>query len=431
LAWLDRWSKRIELAAVGLVSLVAGLLAIHERGRIRFSDEADYLAIANNLVHGHGYSINGHQPTAYRSPGLPLLLAPFRLIGMPVTGLRLINVALLAGTCWMAWTLANHMAGRAAGALAAAATAAYPLQIFTASTFYPETLATTLLLGGVLSMVKADGERDPRSARRLVATSGLAFAGLTLTVPQLGVAAIVCLGWFAWRHRGGAVQALLTVALALFILPLAIWTGRNAVQMHAFVPATTGSGYNLLIGNSEHTTYGSGVNTDISRYEEVAAAQGLNEVGRNRYFQNAAIGYIEHHPARSLAMWAEKTLNYFIAANKLSTGSQSSRLRDIVASLTYYPLLLLLVCRLIRWRQVQVAPAEWLLVVIYLVMAPAMGVFVTRVRYRVPLDELLLILIAVGLARMAASNVGGGRTPLTWLTGHRAGRQPRAARHRI
>ena len=402
---LDRWSVAILRAAVAFVVLIVGAYALHFRGRIRFVDEGDYLAIARNLAHGNGFSIDGRHATAYRAPGWPVVLAPFRLVGIPVTGLRLVMVALLALTVWLAWLLANDLGGRVAAALAAIASAVYPLEVYTTSTFYPETLATTLLMGATLCTVRADRSESGRSARKLLVAAGLLYSWCVLTVPPFAVAAVIGLAWYGFRHRG-AVRTTLSWAIVALLVPIAMWTTRDAVSMHAFVPATTGSGYNLLLGNSEHATYGSGVTTDISRYQAVAAARKLDEVALNRYYQSSAVSWIENHPGRALLLWAEKSLNYFNATNKVATAGESSPARNLLAAVTYYPLLALLVARLLLVRRYPLLAAEWLLLGTYVLMAPAMGIFVTRVRYRVPLDEVLLVLIATWIGRMAAGSDG-------------------------
>ena len=201
--WLDRFSGRALAAAIAFVLVVDGAYAVHFRSRIRFFDEGDYLAIAKNLASGRGFSIDGSTVTARRSPAFPALLGVFRAADVPVTALRLVNVILLAGTVWMAWTLANRLGGRAAAALAALATSVYPLHVFTASTFYPETLATALLLGGVLCAAVADETKTAGVHGRTgwFGASGLLLSLLILTSPTYAVAALVVLLWFAWRHR--------------------------------------------------------------------------------------------------------------------------------------------------------------------------------------------------------------------------------------
>ncbi len=417
---LDRWSRRILAGSILFTLVVSGAYAVHFKDRVRFYDEGDYLSIAQNLAHGRGFAIYGSTPTAFRAPGFPLLLGLVRSLGIPVTAARMVNVILLAVAVLLAWMLADRIAGRAAAALAALGVALYPLLVFTASTFYPETLATTLLVAAVLSAVVADTAPAPRSTW-LLGASGLLFSLLFLTVPSYGVAAVVTLVWLLWRRR--AALPAVACFVVLLLLPIGAWTVRNAADLDAFVPATTGAGVNLLLGNSANTGMDTGVNADISHYTKIAKRRHLDEVELDRYYRSSAITYMEDHPARTVGLWAEKTLNYFNAANRVATGSESSSGRNLIAALTYYPLLILLVIRLVlaARRRLPLSHAEALMVAIYLLLAPVMGIFFTRSRFRAPADALLIVLVAVGvvkyvLARRAAATAPAPPAPPTERT---------------
>jgi 4-amino-4-deoxy-L-arabinose transferase-like glycosyltransferase len=424
---LSRWSRRILAGAMLFTVAVSGAYALHFGDRVRFYDEGDYLAIAQNLAHGHGFSIYGSIPSAFRAPGFPVLLGLVRTAGVPVTAARMLNVFLLATTVLLAWMLADRIAGRAAAALAAVAVALYPLQVFTASTFYPETLATTLLVAAVLCAVVADTARPPRSTW-LLAASGLLFGLLFLTVPSYGAAAVATLVWLLWRRR--AALPAVACFIVLLLVPIGAWTIRNAVELHAFVPATTGSGYNILVGNNANTGMDTGLNADISQYTREARRRHLNEVELDRYYQDLGTSYMADHPVRTVELWAEKTLNYFNPANRVATGSESSSGRNLIAALTYFPLLILLLVRLVlaARRRLPLSRAEILMVAIYLIEAPVMGIFFTRSRFRAPNDVLLIVLVAVGvtkyvLARRSATGEpppSNGSEPTTEFVGSAA-----------
>ena len=392
----------ILYGSMGFTAVVGGAYALHFGDRVRFYDEGDYLAIAQHLADGRGFAIYAGTPSAFRAPGFPLLLGLVRALGVPVTEARLVNVALLTISVWLAWTLARRIAGPTAAALAAAGTALYPLGLYTMSTFYPETLATTLLLAAVLCAVVADDSPPGARTNWLLGASGLLFALTYLTVPSYIAAAAITFVWYLWRHRRAAAAAL-ACFVVLFALPVGVWIVRNEVELHAFVPATTGSGVNLLLGNSAGTGRDTGVYADISDYTRTAKRRHYDEVELDHYYRTSAFDYMRDHPARTVGLFAEKTLNYFNPANRLATGSESSSGRNLVAALTYFPLLALLLYRLylaLR-RRLPLSRGEVLLVAIYFLLAPVMGLFFTRARFRVPADELLLVLVGVGLAKYA------------------------------
>jgi 4-amino-4-deoxy-L-arabinose transferase-like glycosyltransferase len=410
---LDRWSKRILVGVILFTVVVSGAYAVHFKDRVRFYDEGDYLAIAQHLAHGHGFSIYGSTPTAFRAPGFPLLLGLVRTLGVPVTAARMLNILLLAVAVLLAWMLAERVAGRAAAALAALGVALSPLLVFTATTFYPETLAAALLVAAVLCAVHADAAPAPKSTW-LFGVSGLLFSLLFLTVPSYGAAALIAVVWFVWRKR--AALPAVALFIVLFLIPVGAWTIRNAADLDAFVPATTGGGVNLLLGNSANTGMDTGVNADISHYTRIAKQRHLDEVELDEYYRTSATSYMKDHPGRTLALYVEKSLNYFNAANRVATGSESSSGRNLIAALTYYPLLLLLLVRLflaVR-RRLPLSRAEALMVAIYLLMAPVMGIFFTRSRFRAPADVLLIVLVAVGIAKyVVARRTAAAESPAT------------------
>jgi 4-amino-4-deoxy-L-arabinose transferase-like glycosyltransferase len=410
---LDRWSKKILGGAILFTVVVSGAYAVHFKDRVRFYDEGDYLAIAQHLAHGQGFSIYGSTPTAFRAPGFPLLLGLVRTLGVPVTAARMLNVLLLAVAVLLAWMLAERVAGRAAAALAALGVALSPLLVFTATTFYPETLAATLLVAAVLCAVHADAAPAPKSTW-LFGVSGLLFSLLFLTVPSYGAAAVIAVVWFVWRKR--AALPAVALFIVLFLIPVGAWTIRNAADLDAFVPATTGGGVNLLLGNSANTGMDTGVNADISHYTRIAKRRQLDEVELDEYYRSSATSYMKDHPGRTLALYVEKSLNYFNAANRVATGSESSSGRNLIAALTYYPLLILLLVRLLLAvrRRLPLSRAEALMVAIYLLMAPVMGIFFTRSRFRAPADVLLIVLVAVGIAKyVVARRTAAAESPPT------------------
>jgi len=138
---------------------------------------------------------------------------------------------------------------------------------------------------------------------------------------------------------------------------------------------------------------------DITKYTRHIGAEHLDEVAADRYLRSAAVDWVTAHPARASWLFAEKTANYFAPYDNLGTDSQSSGAQEAIAVLTYLPLLALFVLRLVRWRVDRPGRVELLLIVLYLVSAPFQAVFFTRVRFRSPLDPLMIVVVAGMVAR--------------------------------
>jgi hypothetical protein len=390
---LAGWSKQSLIGSVALV-VVAGAAYCASLGtKVRFADEADYLRLSANLKRTGVYSLDAVHPSAYRPPGYPYLLAGLRELGASVQVLRGVNVVFLAIAVWAAWWLARRIGGPAAATLAAPAVALYPIGFYTMGAYYPQTMGMALLLVGLVALASIPGQTHPYWR---VAGAGLAFGLLIVTIPTFLLALVLGVAWLGWKTRR-VVAPVLVLAIAA-VLPLA-WTIRNAHEMHSFIPVSTNNGINLVLGNSEHAGPRTGVDANISRYLRVVQQRHLDEVQSDKYLRDSAVDWIKAHPARASVLFGEKTADYFAPYDRLGTDSQNSGAQQALAVVSYLPLLALLVLRLVRWRRDRPDDLEKLLLIIYLVSAPAQAVFFTRVRFRSPLDPLLIVIAAGLIAR--------------------------------
>jgi hypothetical protein len=209
------------------------------------------------------------------------------------------------------------------------------------------------------------------------------------------------------RRRALAMVAVTIIAASL--LPGA-WTIRNALIFHAFVPVSTNNGVNLLEGNSEKTNPTAGNLTDLSRYDAVAK-QYTDEVERSDYYTRAALTWIWEHKSRAAVLYLEKTANYFNPRNDLVTSSQQSRVNDAISIATYVPLLLLFFARLARFHVNPIGRVEGLLIGLYIGNAFVIAVYYTKVRYRVPLDPLMILVAASFVVGVVASRRRASQLP--------------------
>jgi hypothetical protein len=198
-------------------------------------------------------------------------------------------------------------------------------------------------------------------------------------------------------------------------VPLVGWGIRNDARLGSFVPVSTNGGVNLLLGNNENTTPTSGVEVDISRYEAEARRRHLDEVETDRFYREEALDWITGNPRSAAALYVGKLANFFNFRSNVVSESQQSGLTDLLGALTYYPLLILFIVRLARFRNLPLVRGEGLLASSYLAYALSAAVFFTRVRFRVPVDQLMIGVVAIGAVawwRSRRSPVpSGGQAP--------------------
>ncbi len=208
---------------------------------------------------------------------------------------------------------------------------------------------------------------------------------------------VVIVGLALWLgvFRRQAKPALIMATVASVMVGM--WIVRNYVVFDRIVFVSTNSGDMLILGNSENSTPNSGPTTDVNQYTSLANQ--MDEVSRDRYLQARAWDYIRAHPARSLELYLLKVVNYFNYRNDLVTASEASSLKDLVMLLTYAPLLIVFVIRLVSFRWVKPLAFEVLFIAIYLCNAFYTAIFFPRIRYRLPFDFLLILIAASFIGR--------------------------------
>lgn len=400
ISFLEKKNRLVIILAISFYMLAGLIYSFYLGNNLRYlPDEADYFHLATNLASRGAYSLDGVHLTAYRPPGYPFLLAPFRLLGFGVIGLRVVNFFALAICILVLYKILNERFTPLAGLFGALFVMAYPVVFYTAGTLYPQTLAALLLVLVIFLFTREAG----RNWEFLLA--GLLTGWLILTVPTFIFLLVVLVAW-SWLFQKTRRSLRIWLLLVPACLVIGAWSLRNFAVYHTIVFVSTNSGENLLLGNSENTTPNGGRTIDFSFYEHQAA--GLDELHRDQYYRNQAVQYILGHKFYSLKMYFLKFLNFFNYRNELVTNSQASRIGDSLMLLTYGPLLLAAIARLALAKFFKLTSFEVLLLTIYLVGALVSALFFTRIRFRVPFDFLLVMLVGVFIDKLIK---GGGTEP--------------------
>lgn len=412
--WLDRNSTRIAIIGI-IVSCVIGLaIAIHAGSDLRYADEHDWTRLAMNLVTRHAYTLDGTHLTAFRPPGYPLLLAVPAALGVHITGLRIFNVGIFAAAEVFLFLLARLLFSRAVAAIAVLLVLFYPVLTYTATLLLPQTFGAMLLLLGTWLLLRSE---SPKLG--FVILAGVVWGMLLLSIPTFLFVFCGLAAWLWWKRpafRRSAPALAATVALVL-----GAWTVRNYKVFHTFVFVATSSGINLLQGNSPSSATLASILTggrtfSLAQYTD--AVGGMNEAQQDEFYKKAAFHWMREHPGKAIALYALKLVEYFKFAESTATENFATRAeqpfwRDLIMLVTYGPLLLVFLCRLVLARRYPLAQIEALLAGLYFLNAPFAAIFYTRIRYRLPMDWLLLlfdasaILILMSVARTQFSETEG------------------------
>ena len=400
-SWINS-ARRHALATVvalaGASFLIGAAVSFKSGSTLDYSDEHDYVNLARHLADGLGFSANGKTPTAFRPPAWPAVISAVDFVGGGITLTRLVNVGFFSLSVIALYALVRRIAGSDAGLLAAAALAVYPLSLYTSTKLFPASLALLLVTVGLLAIVAANDTEVPMTRVLWAAAAGACFGLVGLTEAAYLVIGVVAFVWSLWRRV--SLQRVMTIALPLAlvtIIPLAAWGIRNESQLGSFVPVSTNGGLNLLLGNSPNATPTSGVDANITTNLNEAKRRGLDEAETDRYFREQAIDWIKHNPGRASSLYVRKLANFFNYRSNVVTRDQQSRVTDLLGAITFYPLLALFALRLAAFRKIPLVRGEGLLVTSYLLYAMTAALFFTRIRFRVPVDQLMIGVIACGV----------------------------------
>ncbi|MFN0058401.1 MAG: hypothetical protein ACKVX7_08080 [Planctomycetota bacterium] len=384
---------RLVLAIVCALELVLGIgYSLTLGNEVRYWDEREYLELADALV-TRG-ELRFQDDRAFRPPGYAFFLAGLKVCGLPLVAIRIVQFGLLAATTVLLARIIRRTHGNLAGSLTALWVLAYPALMYTAATFYPQTLGAFLLIA-FLSVLIATGTSTLRAG-----AAGMLFGILVLTIPSFLPLIVLPAGWLVWRGRHAGFIPALVLALAAGAT-IGAWTARNYACLHEFVLVSTNSGLNLLLGNSEHATASSGVSVDIDRYHR--GAEGLlGEVERDRYFRRMAVEWIKANPTAAAGLYVKKVLNFFALNDQLATAAEGQNWKMLILGITYAPLLVGLGVWLLLMFVRRPQPLEYFFVAFYLANALALAIFFTRIRFRLPVDYLAIGIGAIVLARLLA-----------------------------
>jgi hypothetical protein len=305
------------------------------------------------------------------------------------------NFLLLGGTVLLLARLAGGSAHPEARLTKALLVLFYPVLFYVAGTFYAQTLGDFLFAAALVQWFALPGRTWPAF------TGGLTFGALILTVPSflLTFFVVLILGALL-RLLPPRSVALSLLGAALFMLP---WTLRNFATFHRFVPLASNSGMNLLLGNNATTLpYGGGENGSVDAYVAEAAARHFDEFDADRYFREEALRWMAAHPGRAMGLYIEKVANFFNPWNEYApeNNREISGWKQVVMGASYLLLLGLTGWRLVEARRgFPLMAREKLFLLIYLASAFTMAIFLTRIRLRLPYDELLMVVVAGHLCR--------------------------------
>jgi Dolichyl-phosphate-mannose-protein mannosyltransferase len=409
-----RWQRLLtSLALIVIVALGArGAFAWHEgremsraaRASVPFFQETGN--VARSLALGKGFSDlfrQGTGPTAWLAPVYPLILAGiFRIFGIftasSFTAAVVLNIIFSAAACVPIFHAGKRIGGVAVGATAAWLWAVFPNGVMIPFEWIWDTCLSTLLAALILwfTLIVAERERA-----RDWCLYGLLWGFALMTNPALASLLPFVLGWAAWRAGRRGRHALARVALALLMVALCCtpWTVRNYLAFRRFVPLRSTLPFALWLGHNPVWDPRSPWNTRISAYEQDADYKRLGESAFMQERWREAVGFIQTHRALEVNLFRRRFVAFWVGTDSPFERFREARaLNDRMLLLANFLLALGtaggLVVIWMKWRRyaflLSVFPVVFPL--IYYATQPYL-------RYRQPIDPVLMLLAAIALTR--------------------------------
>ena len=363
-------------------------------------DQQEYLALGRNLIGGRGLVFLDPRfndtARAFRTPGYPLMVAA---CDGKVRVVRVVQAVVDTSTVLAIFLLAGAFVRSRSGPLIAAAFVAFnPFLIYFAALVLSETLFTAMLAWGCVLLARSSLESSRR--RSLMWFLGAFVLGLSILVRPSAVALPVVLGLLSlflnrpsspaydfeepagrrWRLPPGLALIAVTV---LCLLP---WAIRNRIALGRWIWLDTNSGFTLYDGYNPDANGGS----DQSFIDRLPELQVLGEVQRDEYLSNESLEYARSHPGRAVELIGAKLLRTWSPVPlSQAYGRPSLQAIALAYSLPFDVLVLIG----LFWGGLP-RPAKIFLIAPALYFTIIHALTVGSLRYRVPAEPLLAVLIA-------------------------------------
>ena len=357
--------------------------------------------IANALTRDRGFSDVFRQPTgptAWLAPVYPTLLASiFRIFGTftysSFLAAALLNCLFSAAATVPLFFAARRLGGLAVGALSAWLWALYPNAVMIPFEWIWDTSLSAFLAAAILW---TSLELTENAKLLDWVAYGILWGVALLTNPALGILLPFFLLWLALRRSSGFKFPAL--ALAVAILCCLPWTLRNYAQFHRIIPIRSNFPFELWLGNNdifdEHAVGGI---QRITRFGEARLYTQLGETAFMAQKHDLAWNFIKTHHSLELSLIARRITATWLGTESpwrdfRSTDSPLVRTIFICNALTAIGAVSGLVLLFLRRNHyaIPVFLVPLLFPIVYYVTH-------TSLRYRHPLDPVLVLLTAVAL----------------------------------
>ena len=385
------------------------------------SDQLSYHTLAGRVLEGYGFTFPNEwwpvtkagAPTAHWSFLYTFyLIVVYAVFGVHPIAARLIQ-AVIVGILhpWLAYQIGRSVFGPGVGLASAAITAVYVYFIYYAGALMTEPFYITAILAVVyvsMLLVRRNPEKTAEEGKRrlyaLASLLGVSLAAAVLLRQLFLLLVPFILLWVIWvGGRSRWLPVLLSAATILVaILPITFF---NYARFNRFVLLNTNAGYAFYMGN--HPIYGTRFIPILpsDMYIRIIPWQlrSLDEAALDQELLKLGIGFVKADPVRYLLLSASRIPAYFMFWPSGDSGLVSNLSRvgsfGLFLPLMIYGLVRTLIDR--RKKLVEtIADPTFLLLLLMLVYSVIHVLTWALIRYRLPVDAMLVIFAGYALVHL-------------------------------
>jgi len=366
--------------------------------------------VARSIAAGKGFSsplglLTDTGPTAWFTPIYPYLVAGiFKLwgtfSGMSHILIQTMNCAFAALTIIPIYGIAKRSFGEGVAISAAWTWVFLPSALYFPIMWVWDTALVALIFPLIFWATLA--MREKHGILPWAGYGALWAIGILINPAILSVFPFF-LAWLAWEARKAGIPWVrpATGALLVFAICLVPWTIRNYRVFGKFIVLRSNFGLELWLGNNPEVTdtMGHGQHP-TGNPEEAAKYKRMGEVAYMAEKQHEALAYIRTHPSETLNFMFRRFVDIWLASSDSPLDVWSSG-NLIGISSTLLNCLLSVLCLLgalyaYRARNPEAVPFATVLLIFPLVF------YLTHssLRYRFPMDSIMLILAASAVAHL-------------------------------
>jgi hypothetical protein len=390
-------------------------------------DQVSYHELALRVLGGHGFSFGtdwwpataANSPTAHWSFLYVLYLAGVYGVTGPIPIAARVLQALVVGILhpWVTYRIGARIFDEKAGLAAAAIVAGYAYFVYYAAALLTESFYVVAILWAVdrAMALSADGAGQRRNEVYAWAQLGACLAVAVLLRQVFIIVVPLILAWAWWKARApeprpwrGRWRAWHGVAVAAAVVVAAVlpWTARNYRAFHRLVPLNTNAGFAFYWGN--HPIHGTRFIPILpdGTYQALIPQElrSLDEAALDQALMRRGIGFVTGAPVRFLLLSVSRVEEYV----KFWPSRESGRASNVARVASFGVCLPLMVAgvllAVVRGRRA-VDRRDLSVVALPLGIAGLYALlhFVTwtLVRYRLPVDALLLPFAGLALATVS------------------------------